>query len=135
MGTYRTPTEKSKYYMPKEEYLTVIHFCRQYPAWLAELDLKTDPSRAITYDGDKVQTSNQRSTTEDLAIRRVQLSGRVDLVEDTAKETDAVLWEWLIMGACYGYPFYKLLQMGIPCGKDLYYELRQRFYYGIGKRL
>jgi len=40
-------SKKSKYYLPKEEYLTVKHFCLQYPAWEAELDALPDAARAL----------------------------------------------------------------------------------------
>ena len=33
MGKYKAPSEKYKYYIPKEDYLTAIHFSLRYPLW------------------------------------------------------------------------------------------------------
>ena len=35
---YRTLSEKNTYYLPKEEYLTAIHYALRYPLMLAELN-------------------------------------------------------------------------------------------------
>ena len=33
MGKYRTPSPNSKYSLPKEDYLTAIHYSLRYPLW------------------------------------------------------------------------------------------------------
>ena len=53
---YRTLSEKNTYYLPKEEYLTAIHYALRYPLMLAELNDARDTSSAIRYDKDCVQT-------------------------------------------------------------------------------
>ena len=53
---HRILSEKNKYYLPKEDYLTAIHYALRYPMMLAELDDVRDTSTAIRYDKDKVQT-------------------------------------------------------------------------------
>jgi hypothetical protein len=135
MSQYRIPAESSKYYVEKELYLTTVHFCRQYPSWLAELSIQPDTSKAITYDKERVQTSVSGDTTAEIAIRRAELSRKVKLVDDTASFIAGTMDKWLILGVCYGIPFYQLLERGIPCGKDLYYNMRRKFYHEMAQRI
>lgn len=135
MTQIRTPKQSSKYYLPKEVFLTTVHFCRQYPYWLKELDLAFDANKGIAYDKARVQTSNDYDSTSELGIRRAAMSGKIDLINDTAREIAGHQFKWLILGCCYGEPFYKLRQRGIPCGKDLYYKQRRMFYYLLSGRI
>jgi len=135
MSQYRIPTENSKYYVEKELYLTTVHFCKQYPAWLAELSIQPDTSKAIAYDRDRVQTSPNGDTITDIAMRRAELARKAKLVEDVAEEVASDLHKWLILGVCYGVPFFQLLDQGMPCGKDLYYSMRRKFYYRMSQRI
>ena len=135
MPKHRILSEKSKYYLPKETFLTVVHYCKQYPLWDEELSAMTDTSKAITYDQDRVQVSQDSDPTSELAIRRAGISKKKDMVDDTAKRVAGRIWKWLLLGVCYDYPYYYLAEHGIPCGKDLYYKLRRRFYYEISKQV
>lgn len=135
MGKYRAPTEKSKYYVPKETYLMVVHWCHQYPAWVDELNALADAGKAITYDQERVQTSGGYDSTADLAIRRAEISRKKDMVDETAEEVAGNLYKWLILGVCHDYPYHQLETCGIPCGKDLYYQIRRRFYYEMAKKI
>lgn len=135
MSQYRIPAESSKYYVEKELYLTTVHFCRQYPSWRAELSIQPDTSKAITYDKERVQTSVSGDATAEIAIRRAELSRKVKLVDDTARFIAGTMDKWLILGVCYGIPFYQLLERGIPCGKDLYYNMRRKFYHEMAQRI
>lgn len=57
MSKYRLPSENSKYYIPKEDYLTAIHYSLRYPLLKEEVESMADTSKAIAYDKDKVQSS------------------------------------------------------------------------------
>lgn len=135
MSQYRIPSENSKYYVEKELYLTTIHFCKQYPAWIAELNIQPDTSKAITYDRDRVQTSISGDATADLAMRRAELARKARLVETVAEDVAGSMHKWLILGVCYGIPFFQLHDQGMPCGKDLYYNMRRKFYYQMSQRI
>lgn len=134
MPHYRAPSEKSPFYVPKEVYLTVVHYCLQYPLWKAELET-TDGVKAIRYDKEKVQTSASDDAVYNAAVRRAELSKKKDLVDRIAREVADDLDRWLILGVCYGMTYYQLEYRGIPCGKDLYYTIRKKFYYEISKEI
>lgn len=135
MSQYWIPSENSKYYVEKELYLTTVHFCRQYPAWLAELNIQPDTSKAITYDRERVQTSVSGDATADLAVRRTEIARKVRLVEGVAAGVAGSMAGWLLLGVCYSIPYYQLHERGIPCGKDLYYLMRKKFYHAMSQKI
>lgn len=135
MTTIRNPQPNSKYYLPKEVFLTTVHFCRQYPYWLEMIEAMTDARQGIAYDKDHVQSSNEYDSTSALAMKRAMMSRKVDLIRDTARTVAGHQYKWLIQGCCYGKPYYLLRHDGIPYGKDLYYKQRRRFYYELSQRI
>ena len=136
---FRPLSESNKYYLPKETFLTVIHYCRQYPQWCAELDALLDGNRAIQYDKDSVQNSINPDPVFDAVVRRERIIQKKDLVDQVATKVTALhgdnMRRFLILGVCYGFTFNQLQQLGIPCGKDFYYALRRRFYYELADKM
>lgn len=128
-----TPTQNSKYYVPKEVYLTVIHFCRQYPLWVAELETEPDASKAITYDKERVQTSNQYDATSEIAMHRHQISQKKEIIDRISSEVAGDMAQWLRLGVCYGLTYSDLEARGIPCASKTFYRMRKRFYYELSK--
>lgn len=135
MTLIRTPQPSSKYYLEKEVFLTTVHFCRQYPYWVKELDLVFDARQGIAYDKDRVQSSNNYDSTSDLGMKRAAMSRKIDLITNTAKEVAGHQFRWLILGCCYGRPYYNMRHDGIPFGKNVYYRLRRKFYYFLANKL
>lgn len=135
MSKYRTPSANNKYYIPKEEYLTAIHWCLRYPLWVAELDLEPDTGKAIEYDKDRVQTSNDFDPVSSLAIRRADIAAKKKMLEDTIKEVDESIYRYLLLGIGYGFTEHQLKQKGMPCGHNYYYSKRQQVLYEISQKI
>ena len=133
MSQYRTPTTKSTYFLDKEVYLTTLHYCKQYPLWVAELDTEPDTSKAIVYDKEKVQTSNSYDATSETAMRRIEIAKKKAKVDEISVMVAGDMAHWLRMGVCYGSTFPALEAKGIPCVSKTYYRLRRRFYYELSK--
>ena len=127
--------QTSAYFLPKEEYLTVLHFALQYPHWCEELRIDPDTSRAIRYDGDRVQTSGGSDMTAETAMRRKIIADKKKLVEETAREAGKEIYPYLLRGVTGGFTFWQLRQQGMPCEKTMYYERRRKFYYLLAKRI
>lgn len=128
-------SEKNEFYLPKEEFLTVLHFALQYPNWVQELRTEPDTSKAITYDGEKVQTSGGYDACSETAMRRYTLEKKKKLVEDTAREVAPEIFDYLILGVAYGWTFWQLQAKGMPCGKNAYYRKRRQFYYCLSSEM
>ena len=137
MGKYRTLSESNKYYLPKHTYLTCIHYALQYRDWKAELDANRDTRGAIRYDKDKIQVGNDYDSTSETAIRMVEIEDKCNMIDkciNLACDASA-LDNFVRLGVCYGFTVYQLIDKGMPCGKDLYYKIRRRFYYELSKKI
>ena len=135
MPRQRTPSPKSKYYVEHELYLTVIHYCKRYPAWCAELSIDPDTSKAINYDKVSVQTSSDYNPTEEVAIRRAVIRQKKDEIDAVAEETAGKYAKWLILSACYGKSYMELERGGMLLSRDAFYLIRRKFYYSMSLRI
>lgn len=135
MSKHRTLSKQNKYYIPKETFLMVIHYCKQYPMWEQELGTTLDQGKAIRYDGDRVQTSNQYDPTAEPAIKRAEIARKKDAVDGVAQSVAGAMYKWLLLGVCYDMPYYVLRQKGMPCGKNMYYDKRRQFYYEMSQKI
>ena len=107
----------SKYGISKHKFLQVYHFCMQY----------NEPRGS----------GGSGRPTEDLAIRRAQLAENVQLVEQTCMEADGDIYQWLLKAVTnegVGYTYLKEY-MEIPCGKDMYYDRRRKFYWLMAQKI
>lgn len=137
MGKYRTLSESNQYYLPKHTYLTCIHYALQYRDWKAMLDADRDTRGAIRYDKDKVQTSNDFDSTSATAMRMVEIEEKCNMIDECISLAcdGSNIDKWLRLGVCYGFTVYQLLNDKMPCGKNMYYSIRQRFYYELSKKI
>ena len=133
---YRRPSKKNPYYVEPELFDNVVSFCRCYPLWLKELETLPDPSKAIVYDKEKVQTSGGYDSTSALALKRVDIERKVDIIRTTAIIVSPDLWEWIIKGTTTrGVRIDDLIAQGMPCNKNYYAKIRGYFYYLLSKRI
>ena len=133
---YRKPKRTSKYWVEPEIFDNVVTFCRCYPIWLKELQTLPDPSRAIRYDGDKVQSTGGYDSTAELAMRRLEVERKVNLIITTAQAASPDLWEWIIKWVTTkDYTVQDLINQGMPAGKNYFNTAKAKFYYLISKRI
>ena len=135
MSKYRPPKPGSKYAIPKEDYLTAIHYSLRYPLWREEVESMADTSKAITYDKDKVQTSFGYDSTFEAAVRIAESDKqhKIQLIDDVIAMVANGMDYWLRLGVCYGLTFNQLKGKGMPCEKDTYYTMRRRYYFELIK--
>lgn len=127
--------QSNPYWLPDEEYRTALHYAAQYQEWEKELRTPPDTSKAVTYDGEKVQTSGGYDATSEMAIRRYLIIRKKQKVETTITEVAPEIYTYLLLGVGYRLTYKQLENRGIPCGKSYYYKKRQRFYYELSKKI
>ncbi len=134
---YSTPSKKSKYYIPREDYLTAIHYALRYPLWMQELNDMANTARAITYDKDRVQSSGGYDSTYEAAVRisESDIHKKTKLIDDIITLVSNGMDDWIRMGVCYGLTFDQLKGKGMPCERDMYYEMRRHFYYELSFKI
>lgn len=137
MSKYREPSKKSKYYIPKEDYLTAIHYSLRYPLWKEEVEKMADTSKAIAYDKDRVQTSGDFDSTFEAAVKIMETGkqSKIQMIDDIIHQVACNMDYWLRLGVCYGLTFDQLKGKGMPCERDLYYLIRRHYYYELALRI
>lgn len=123
-------SEKNKYYIDKHRHYELKHFCLQYPNWkkaYAEFDDAGMPLSMM----ERVPTSNiPGDPTAKRAMMKAHYSERMKLIEKTAMETDRYLSDYILKAVTEDLSYtYLKSKMGIPCGRDMYYDRYRRFFW------
>lgn len=139
MGTrYRAKiSKKNKYWISKHRYYEIVHFCLQYKEWKDEYTaLSNQGIRAVEYDG-MPHGTEVGQPTESMAVRLAQLRDKIDVVEKTVMDTEPELAIYLLNAVTNEGVTYNYLRqiMGIPCGKNVYYEARRKFYWLMSQKI
>lgn len=120
-------SKKNPNYISKHRYYELKHFCLQYPEWRKELEkLYLEPG-SLKMDYTKSPDPSDR--TADMAIRRMKLKKKMELVEQAAIATDPELANYILVAVTDGmsYEFLRM-KLGIPCCRDSFYECYRRFF-------
>lgn len=133
----RILSTKNPYYLTKHRFYEVYHYAMQYQEWKDEYRTTEQTMRGIAYDGVKVKSSGSGDALERVAIRLTELSEKIEMLEEVARETDKDLSEYILRGATDEQVTYNYLSMvlHIPCSRNTYYSLRRKFYWLLSKRL
>ncbi len=130
-----------KYALSKAEYRSAYYYALRYTEMCQELEAITDTVRAITYDGDLVQSSGAGRPTEQLAIRRSDLSKSIQKIEQSAKEAiddeETPIYKMLLFAVTTDGVTFNYLKgrMEIPCSRNYFYERRRRFYWLLAQKI
>jgi hypothetical protein len=106
----------------------------QYPFWkrtyAALLDLSIASSKLTGMpSGGSVSDVTYKSAT-----RRSHYAEKIKLVEDTAKEADPYLYEYILKAVTEELSYtYLKTKMQIPCGRDMYYDRYRKFFWLLSK--
>lgn len=131
MGRIRIPQESSKYWLPKQRFLTVYHYCLQYPEWEDEYNALRSAIgvSGVNYDGMPHGSGTGDPVSSD-AMRLADLDMKMQQVKDAVHEVAPEIAPWLLKGVTEDRPFWYLHDvMRMPCEKDMYYDRRRRFYF------
>ena len=130
------PINEKKYNISKHRFMELYYYCLQYNEWLDELKYKTDTVRSVEIT-DMPATHSNSDATCSLATRRAELRKKCEIIEQTAIEADAELYQYIIKAVTNDMITFNYLQMkmDIPCGKDMWYDRRRKFYWLLDKKI
>lgn len=137
MGTRIRPelSEKNKYWISKHRYYELKHFCLQYPLWrkayaaLEELTIKSPMLEELTSNSSTIS-----DPTSKWGIARAYYSERIDLIKKVAIKTDEDLYPYILKAVTEELSFdYLRTRLGMPCGKDMYYDRYRKFFWLLSK--
>lgn len=123
-------SEKNKYYIDKHRYYELKHFCLQYKEWKKSYELCND-SLIFAATFEKTHSSGAPSDlTAKYAMRKVLYAERIKMIETAAKEADDFLYPYILQAVTEGLSYtYLKAKLGIPCGRDMYYDRYRRFFW------
>ncbi len=128
-------SRRNKYYISKERYLELKHFCLQYKEWkqrylelAAEIGLSSCPIERLPIGSDI------SDKTASVAITLNSLLSKMRVVEDTSYAADDEIGDYIFLAVTEGlsYPTLSTLHE-IPCGKDMYYDRFRKFFFLLNK--
>lgn len=121
---------RNKYWIDKHRHYELKHFCLQYPLWKKAYEEFDDASIPLSMI-ERIPTSNiPGDPTSKRAIIKAYYSEKIGLIEEVATQTDPYLYEYILRGVTEGLSYtYLKTKLGIPCGKDMYYDRYRRFFW------
>lgn len=136
MATVISPeiTEKSPWWIPRQRYFELKHFCLQYPSWKIQLRMIDGIQHQAELTKMPKNAGGMYDPTEEAALKRASLSRRIDMVERAAKEADADLKDYILKGITEGVSYHILqFKLSMPYNRNDYYEAYRKFFYILDK--
>lgn len=127
-------SEKSKYWINKHRHYELKHFCLQYPTWKKEYAEFSNAAISLSTI-ENVPTSNMPGDpTAKRAIMKAYYSERMELIEKAAMDADRFLHNYILRAVTENLSYtYLKTRLGIPCGRDMYYDRYRRFFWLLNK--
>ena len=125
-------SEKSRWYISKHRYYELRHFCLQYPEWQEECN-RIDDYILRSY----VPRSFDHSLgdpTAYFAMRRAELTKKMQLVKEIAMKTDPDLWTYIFDAVTKEHSFvYLRYTLDMPAEKKMYFDRYRKFFWLLSK--
>lgn len=126
-------SKKNKYWIDKDRYYELKHFCLQYPIWKRAYLALDGYSKALTED--PVDGGEHGDPTRRAAEARYSFYKRMSMIEEAARETDVSLRNFILKGVTEGLSYDVLkARYDIPCCKDVYYDLYRKFFWLLSQK-
>lgn len=128
-------SENNKYWISKDRFYELKHFCLQYPHWKkVYLRLCDGNIHTLKYD-EKIQNNNIPNPTEKMAIAKIKLLNKMQIIEESAIESDKELSCYILKAVTEGLSYTNLkTKLDIPCSRDKYYKIIRKFFYILDKK-
>ena len=136
MGTNIRPesSQSNEYWIPRDRYYELAHFCLQYPAWV-EFCREADSTSKVHLDKPLSKRIFGHSDPVVYAVElRERYFGYISIVKAAAEETDIFLSRYILKDVTEQRPYtYLHGVMEMPCGRTQYYILRRKFFWILDK--
>lgn len=120
---------KNPYYISKERYYELKHFCLQYPEWKRRY-------KDISYYGkdrsirEKIPSGVISNPVERVLEELLYFRERMRIIEDAAERTDDILGRRILEAVTENLSYDTLNAREIvPCCRDIWYDMYRRFFY------
>lgn len=128
-------SEKNPYWIERHRYYELKHFCLQYPIWKKAYLALDGMSKQPDILERVSKTGVHGDPTANCVIAREFYLNRIVMIDEIAIETDYELAYYILLGVTEGHSYDTLkMKFGIPCCKDVYYELYRKFFWLLSKK-
>ena len=123
-------SKKNKYWISKHRHYELKHFCLQYSDWKKACLLRPGRSACLSTVSTSIKNHNFLYSPISNNSTLSNYTELIELIERTAMEADPYLYEYILKGVTEGrsYTYLKAV-LGIPCGKDMYYDRYRKFFW------
>lgn len=128
-------TERSPWWIPRQRYYELKHFCLQYPDWKIQVRMIDGIQHQAPYsDMPKDVSADILDQTARMAEKRARLTKKIEIVERAALEAGEDLCRYVLKSITEGIP-YSVMQctIRIPCNRNEYYDRYRKFFYVLDK--
>lgn len=123
-------SKKNKYWISKHRHYELKHFCLQYPEWKRACAIRNGRSATLSTITASLTNHNYLYSPISNNSTLSNYTELIELIEQTAIEADPYLYEYILKAVTEGRSFtYLKAVMGIPCGKDMYYDRYRKFFW------
>lgn len=136
MGTNIRPeiTKKNDYWISKERYYELKHFCMQYEDWVKIVRSLT----TLNFNGDIpefiLSKNYKTSPVERIVIAKEHYNTKIDMVNESAKLADSEIANYILLAVTKNVSCTCLItKYDMPCGKDKFYNAYRRFFWYLSK--
>ena len=128
-------SERSEWWIPRQRYYELKHFCMQYPDWKIQLKaIDGYQHQADFTDMPKTVENDIFDPVARTAQQRERLLRRIDMVESAAREAGADLSGYILKGITEGIAYSILCtKLTIPCNRNEYYDCYRKFFWILDK--
>jgi len=130
------PISQQKWGITKHAFYQAYHFAMRYGEFRDILKYQTNTMGSQEIDG-MPRGNGTGDATQNLAIVRQQAAKNVDMIQQTAIEADGDLYQYILKNVTEEGVSFKYLKtvMGMPAGKDMFYDRRRKFYYLLSRKI
>ena len=127
-------SRKNKYWIDKERYYELKHFCQQYPAWKSAY-LNADALRRPYGTRERLSKTNQvMDTTAQCAEEKAYFMDRMKMIQDCCQKADSELAMYILKAVTSNLSYtYLKTKLDIPCSKETYYDRYRKFFWHLSQ--
>lgn len=124
---------KSNFHLSKNRQREILYFVKQYPEFKQELKSLDGVRSGVIKLDSKMPDDSAFSS---IIFKRAKLIEKIGVIELAAKETNDILWRFIIDSVITDHSWdYYDQHFHIDCGRNTWYRLRREFLWRIdGKR-
>lgn len=127
-------SKKNAYWIDKERYYELKHFCLQYAAWKSAY-LNADALHRTYGMRERLSKTNRViDVTAQCAEEKAYFMDRMKMIQDCCQKADPELAMYLFKAVTsnLGYTYLKT-KLDIPCSKETYYDRYRKFFWHLSQ--